>query len=179
MSNIDPSSCESAYPNNCPRCGKRLLHPQKVKNRYDEELTQNQIYRQHRRTHIDAFDIPEEENGKYVCNDGEDPRLPDEVADVETKIFTVEFHDTMIEKVQVEASNKHEAKDIAELERTFNGELVETVHTDCYSYQDDATLASEEYLKKVGLLDEDWEGILDKFEVTEPEYMNLTSIGAD
>jgi hypothetical protein len=81
-------------------------------------------------------------------------KIPDH-ANIETQSWVVEFHDTHIERVTVEASHKAEAKNVAEEVRTYDGELMETgIHVDRRPIGE-ASMASIEYLEDRGLLPED------------------------
>jgi len=75
-------------------------------------------------------------------------------ARVETADFVVTFHYEMVEKVTVEAADKQEAKRRAERRQTFDGELMETLHTSRRKWSDH-TPASLEYLEEYNLLPED------------------------
>lgn len=142
----------AAYPDTCPHCGEKLAHPDTL----DENLTRQQIYRRHRRVHFDWGNVPEDEVGEYLDGgDGEDG-LPDD-CQFDTQTFTVHLHYEMVERVTVEAADRHQARRLAEERRNFGGEYIQTMHIETEAYGKKSQ-ASEDYLKDRGLLPEDWDG---------------------
>jgi len=75
-------------------------------------------------------------------------------ARVETSQFNVTFHYEMVEQVSVEAEDKHEAKRLAEEKQTYDGEIMETLHTSKRQWGE-MSPASIEYLEQFNLLPED------------------------
>jgi hypothetical protein len=82
-----------------------------------------------------------------------DEKVPDH-AQLETQQYMVEFHYTAVERVKVEATDKHDAKREAEHVRTFDAEILETVHTDKRPIGDPSPV-SVEYLEHNNLLPDD------------------------
>lgn len=82
-----------------------------------------------------------------------DDKVPDHAL-VDTQTWEVTFHYTCVETVRVEADNKHNAKERAELERTYDGEIMETVHTDRRALGEKSQ-ASIEWLEYHSLLPDD------------------------
>ena len=72
----------------------------------------------------------------------------------ETQTWIVDFHYTCVERVKVEADSKHDAKEAAERARTYDGEYMETVHTDRRTVGEPSP-ASIEWLEDRGLLPDD------------------------
>lgn len=145
-----------SYPEYCPHCGERLQHPENLE---EEGLTRNQIYRRHRRVHVGT--TPSEPTGTYLMEDDRDhPLLPDDCV-FDTKTFRLEQHYTATSIVTVEAATEAEAKEIAKFDIDDDPEIQERVHvrTDTIDGPDQASI---EYLKKHGLLDEDWDKDLDE-----------------
>lgn len=81
--------------------------------------------------------------------------LPDDCR-VNTKTFTVEYTYTCVEHVQVEASDKREARTLADEQRTYDGEYLDTMHTEVEGWGSDWSQATIDYLERVGLLPTDW-----------------------
>lgn len=77
-----------------------------------------------------------------------------EYARVDTQTWEVTFHYTCVERVVVEADSKHDAKEAAELKRTYDGEVMDTVHTERRTL-DEPSPASIEWLEYHNLLPED------------------------
>jgi len=75
-------------------------------------------------------------------------------ARVETAEYNVTFHYEMVEQVTVEAADKQEAKRRAERKQTYDGEIMETLHTSRRKWSDE-TPASLDYLEEYNLLPED------------------------
>jgi len=82
-----------------------------------------------------------------------DEKIPDH-AKVETQQYIVDFHYTCVERVKVEASHKAEAKRIGEEIRTYDGEVLDTVHTEKRTVGDPGP-PTIEYLESHNLLPED------------------------
>jgi len=80
-------------------------------------------------------------------------KVPDHAL-VETQTFVVTYHYEMVEQVRVEASDKHDAREIASHKQTYSGELMETLHTETRSHGDPST-ATIEYLESRNLLPDD------------------------
>lgn len=81
-------------------------------------------------------------------------KIPGDATDLETQKWTIEFHDRVVEAVTVEATSRMEARRIAQEERTYDGEYMETVHTD-YTSHGELSTPTIEYLEKCGLLSDD------------------------
>lgn len=77
-----------------------------------------------------------------------------EDCNIETQTYRVEFVDECREVVHVEASNKSEAKWVAEEERTYDSEYIDNLHTRTEDWGE-KSLASIEYLEVHGLLPDD------------------------
>lgn len=92
------------------------------------------------------------EDGEKTETDEDD--LPEECK-IETQTHEVEFTYEVVEKVRVEAASKSEAKERAEEIRTYDGEVMMTLHTDSWSVSD-GSQASEEYLNDYNLLPSNW-----------------------
>lgn len=82
-----------------------------------------------------------------------DDKIPDH-AHLDTKTYEVTFHYEVVETIRVEASHKAEAKREAEQVQTFDGEYMETLHTEKRPIGD-ASPASIEYLEDHALLPDD------------------------
>jgi hypothetical protein len=82
-----------------------------------------------------------------------DEQIPDH-AKVETQQWIVEFHYTCVERVRVEASDKWDAKREAEEIRTYDGEIMDTVHTDKRAVGESGP-ATIKYLERQNLLPDD------------------------
>jgi hypothetical protein len=74
----------------------------------------------------------------------------------DTQTFRVEFITEHVEVVTVEATDKWDAKDLAEHERTYNGEFMDTLHTTMEAFGEPSQ-ASDEYLRTCGLLPDEEE----------------------
>jgi len=73
---------------------------------------------------------------------------------VETQTYVVEYHYEIVEQVRVEASDKHDAKTMAEYKQTYDGELMDTLHTSTRAHGEPST-ATIEYLEERNLLPDD------------------------
>lgn len=142
-----------SYDGTCGVCGRELVRSHEL----DGQLTRVQIHRRHRRQHYDWSGIGEydPDNDPYLSrNHGPDHEELDDDCRMDTQTYEITFHDEYVETVRVEAANKGEAKEIAELERTHDGELIETIHTERRAVSEKSQ-ASIEYLEDIGLLPED------------------------
>lgn len=101
----------------CRICGEELADPADV----GEECSAVEVYRSHRRSHYPW--------GPSYDADA-DPYLARNYRDVERQSYTVAFHYTAVERVDVEARDEWEAAELAEGRRTHDGEYQETVHTE-------------------------------------------------
>lgn len=154
---LQTSQFSGGIPDRCPYCDEKLAHPSEL----DEAIDKTTIWRRHRQVHYSWADVPEEVQGKYLSGDhGEQSTLPEE-AKMDTQMFEVTFHDEHVERVVVEAATKGEAEEIADLERTYKGEFVQTIHTERRELSEPSQ-ASKDYLEKYNLLPEDWDGDLDE-----------------
>lgn len=77
-----------------------------------------------------------------------------EHAIMDTQTYKVTFHDEYVEQVTVEAANVGEAKELAEEKRSFDGELVDTIHTEKRKIGEPGQ-ATIDYLESFNLLPED------------------------
>jgi hypothetical protein len=116
----------------CDKCEDTILRSEKVAHEHDME-------------DLMAYEKAELQNL--------DEKIPDH-AKVETQQWMVEFHYTAVERVKVEASDKHDAKEAAELQRDYDGEIMETLHTDKRALGGPSP-ASLEWLEYHQLLPED------------------------
>ncbi len=80
-------------------------------------------------------------------------KVPSE-ARVETATYNVTFHYEVVEQVSVEASDKQEAKRRAERKQTYDGEIMDTLHTSRRKWSEE-TPASIDYRGEYNLLPED------------------------
>lgn len=153
---VHQSEFMSGVPDVCPYCDEKLAHPSEL----DESIGKTTIWRRHRRVHCVWADVPEEMEGRYLSgDDGKQSTLPQD-AQIATQQYEVTFHDEYVERVVVEAATKHEAKELAQETRTYDGELIQTLHTDRRELSEPSQ-ASKEYLELFNLLPEDWDGDLD------------------
>lgn len=109
------------------------------------------VFRSRRRDHphdLGGADSVAEAQRKQL-----EAKIPD-AAKTETQTFEVTFHYKCIETVRVEAASKAEARDVAERKRTYDGEFVDTIHTERRALGD-KSVASIEYLEACGILPED------------------------
>lgn len=83
----------------------------------------------------------------------EKPELSDD-CNISTQTYDVEFVCEYREVVRVEASNSSEARTKAQHKRTYNGEYIDTIHTETRTIGDES-IASLEYLEYHGLLPDD------------------------
>lgn len=140
----------------CSICDADLIHP----NQLDESLSRKQIYRRHRRVHFEWGEDHEGDEGRYIAGDVVEKKDLSEDCEIDTQMFTVTFYDEYRETVIVEARNESEAEDIASDIRPHNGEWTQTLHTESEA-ETDPSQAGEDYLKRIGLLPDDWEGDLE------------------
>lgn len=136
----------------CPYCGNELVHPSEL----DQSIGRGTIWRRHRRTHYDwgDRDVDPDDDPYLSKNVGPEHEDLDEDCKIETQQYEITFHDEHVERVFVEAANEHEAKEAAELERTYNGEFIETIHTERREVGDPSQ-ASVDYLERMGMLPDD------------------------
>lgn len=136
----------------CPYCGHELVHPSEL----DENISRGTIWRRHRRTHYEwcERDVDLEDDPYLSKNHGPDHDDLDRECQIDTQQYEITFHDEHVETVNVEASDKHQAKEIAEHERTYNGEFTHTLHTEKREVGDPSQ-ASVDYLERMGLLSDD------------------------
>lgn len=80
-------------------------------------------------------------------------KVPEE-ARVETQTWEVTFYYEMRETVRVEADSKHDAKEAAEREQTYRGEVTQTLHTEETTWGEQSA-ATIEWLENRSLLPED------------------------
>lgn len=155
---LQKSKFARGIPDECPYCEEPLAHPSEL----DKSMDKTTIWRRHRRVHFSWADVPEEVEGKHLSGDdgSKQTTLPDE-AQMDTQQFEVTFHDEHVERVVVEAATKGEAQELAEHKRTYNGEFMETIHTDRRELSEPSQ-ASKEYLETYNLLPEDWDGDIDE-----------------
>jgi len=83
----------------------------------------------------------------------EKPELTDD-CNIATQTYEVEFVDEYREVVRVEACNSSEARTKAKHARTYDGEYIDTLHTDTRQ-RGEESIASLEYLEYHGLLPDD------------------------
>lgn len=114
----------------------------------------------HEAHHRDALGL-----GRYRTIPGEDEDeddatdtsgLPEDCV-FDTQTYTVEYHYAVVETITVEAQSKADAKEQASHHQDYNGEYVETLHTDVFNYNSEPSQASIDYLKAVGLLPQDYD----------------------
>jgi hypothetical protein len=94
-------------------------------------------------------------------------KVPSE-ARVETAEYNVTFHYEMVEQVSVEAADKQEAKRRAQRKQTYDGEIMETLHTERRQWGE-YTPASIEYLEQYNLLPDD-------HDVTEDDLVQVMNL---
>lgn len=111
-------------------------------------------------------DLDGEEAAYEKAKRQEAQRKVPEYAQLDTRDWIVTFHDTHVEQVRVEATDKHDAKEIAREERTYNGEIEDTVHTERRPVTEPSA-ATIEYLENRGLLSDD-------HDVTQEDIERLT-----
>jgi hypothetical protein len=80
-------------------------------------------------------------------------KVPEHAA-VETQTYFVEYHYEVVEQVRVEAADKHDAREMASHKQTYDGELIETVHTRTRPHGSPSA-ATLEYLERARLLPDD------------------------
>lgn len=95
-------------------------------------------------------------------------KVPDHAL-VDTQTWKVTFHYEMVETVTVEAANKFEAKQEAEELQTYNGEIMETLHTEKRAWGEKSQ-ASMDYLERYNLLPDD-------HDVTEEDIQKVINNG--
>ena len=116
----------------CPECERLILRS-----------------RRHEHPHnLDDADSVTEAQRKQL-----EEKIPDE-AKTETQTFEVTFHYELVERVTVEAATKSEAKRAAERRQTFDGEILDTIHTERRALGD-KSVPSIDYLEEYGILPED------------------------
>lgn len=101
----------------CRICGEELADPADV----GGACSAVEVYRSHRRTHYPwgpDYDVDV------------DPYLARNHRDVDRRSYTVTFHYTAVERVEVEARDEWAAAELAETQRSHEGEYRETVHTE-------------------------------------------------
>jgi len=116
----------------CDECGERVLRSRRNEHPHSLE---------------DADDVTTARKKKLK------DKVPSE-ARVETATYNVTFHYEVVEQVSVEAADKQEAKRRAERKQTYDGEIMETLHTSRRQWGE-YTAASIEYLEEYNLLPDD------------------------
>lgn len=101
----------------CRICGEELADPEEVTGEY----TAAEVYRAHRRTHYPWGPTYDPDADPYLARNYEGE---------ERETYTVTFHYTAVEHVEVEARDEWEAVERAEERRDHDGEHRETVHTE-------------------------------------------------
>lgn len=114
------------FDHECPHCGEALAHPDTL----DENISRSEIYRRHRRVHFGWSDVEEEDVEKYLATTYEEGDDDDEDEEVEQKTFVFRYHCEHVEEIVVKAAHEDEAREEADFKRTYNGEYVDTVHTE-------------------------------------------------
>jgi hypothetical protein len=127
----------------CETCGEHVLRSRRHDHPHD--LT-------------DADTVTEAQRKKL------EERVPDE-AKVETQTYKITFHYECVETVTVEAANKSEAKAAAERRQTYDGEILDTIHTERRALGD-KSVATLDYLEEYNLLPDD-------HDVTREDIMEL------
>lgn len=105
------------------------------------------------RRHDHPHDLDYAESVTDAQREQLEEKIPDE-AKTETQTFEVTFHYECVETVHVEATSKAEAREAAEREQTFDGEILDTIHTERRALGD-TSVASIDYLEEYGILEED------------------------
>lgn len=116
----------------CPECEEWVLLSQRFDHPHD----------------LEGGDTPTEAQTKLL-----EEKVPEDAL-LNTQTYQVNYHYEMVETVHVEAASKPEAKRLAEEQRSFDGEITHTHHTESHAFGIKSQ-ASLDYLERLGLLPED------------------------